>query len=335
MGAGDTDRIRLGVIGTGSHASENLLPALHLHPDFELAALSSRSIQRARAFSQSYGIPWATGNWRELVSLENLDAVLVAATPTFHSEVAQFALESGLHLFVEKPPAPNIATLRTLADLEQKRGDIVVFVGFNFRFAEAISSVQTAMASEGQLKHALIRFVSSKPRQALWEQPSVERSLLYAVGIHAVEMAHAWFGRPSVIKSSVASIGPELISLGAILQFNGGRMVSLELGNYSNRFESRYELIWESGGVAVVEDQTRISIHGASSGSPALGPKSTVNLTLPSSRGGFRRAGYEQVLSEFARTIHERKASPCSLRSCLDVYETMHYILDDMGFPKE
>lgn len=72
-------------------------------------------------------------DWRDLLSLSNLDAVIVSTTHDVLAEITRVAVKKNIHVFVEKPAARHVSELESVLDL-LKNKDLIVRVGFNHRF---------------------------------------------------------------------------------------------------------------------------------------------------------------------------------------------------------
>src|SRR4051812_26052043 len=100
------------LIGCGQHAREMILPCLLLTPGAHLRYACDPDQQLARAAAAYVPGAQAITDYRAaLDGPERVDAVLVVAPPQVHSEVAAAALERGVHVFTEKPPAVTTAEL--------------------------------------------------------------------------------------------------------------------------------------------------------------------------------------------------------------------------------
>jgi predicted dehydrogenase len=101
-------KLRLGVIGVGSHAYRNILPVLHYLP-VSLAALCDLNGEvLARTVAEYPGAAPYTDAERMYAEM-NLDAVLLVAGPRQHPTLAAQAMQAGVHVWMEKPPAIRAA----------------------------------------------------------------------------------------------------------------------------------------------------------------------------------------------------------------------------------
>ena len=134
-------RIRLGLIGAGSHACRTLLPALE-HIPFDLCGVCDLDEERARATARRTGANAYT-SFKEMREKETLDAVVLVAGPSAHPILAAEALEAGLHVWMEKPPCFRASEIDPLI---AKRGDRVVVVGFKKAFRPATDKILEIVA---------------------------------------------------------------------------------------------------------------------------------------------------------------------------------------------
>jgi predicted dehydrogenase len=63
----------------------------------------------------------------------NLDAVLVCMSNDMAAEITIAALQRGLHVFCEKPPARNMSELRQVVAVERSHPHLKLMYGFNHR----------------------------------------------------------------------------------------------------------------------------------------------------------------------------------------------------------
>jgi predicted dehydrogenase len=82
------------------------------------------------------GLTWGNGlceTYKELLSIPEIDIVIVATPVDFLAEITIAALHSGKHVLVEKPAARNVAEIDAMIAAEKESGKHVR-VGFNLRY---------------------------------------------------------------------------------------------------------------------------------------------------------------------------------------------------------
>lgn len=90
--------VRYGFIGPGTHAQENLLPALSVLDGARLTAVAARKPDAAAEAARRWGADLWTDDWTELTEPADgeggreVDALVVAGSPDLHAEVLRRAL---------------------------------------------------------------------------------------------------------------------------------------------------------------------------------------------------------------------------------------------------
>lgn len=120
-------KVRIGIIGAGWWATSAHIPAVKSHPGAELVAVQSREKTNCEKIAHDFGAKHAFVDFRDLVALKELDAVIVASTPNVHFTQARAALERGLHVLIEKPMTFTVDEARELVEIAaQKKLQLVV-----------------------------------------------------------------------------------------------------------------------------------------------------------------------------------------------------------------
>ena len=131
VGMSEFAPIRLGIIGFGSWAINAYLPSIARIPGAEVVAAAGRSAATQAAAREALDEnALVTGDFRELLDPDKIDAVMIAVTEDQHAQTIGAALDSGIPVFYEPPLSDrrseiqaeidrlNAATGMTHADLE-------------------------------------------------------------------------------------------------------------------------------------------------------------------------------------------------------------------------
>ena len=127
-----TAPLTIGVVGCGAIVQSAHLPVLLAMRDARITALAD---SRADALAAVHArVPHARTfpSARELIAEGAVDAVVVAAPSALHADIAVAALESGRHLYLEKPIATSAADGQRVLDAWRRAGSVGV-VGYNYR----------------------------------------------------------------------------------------------------------------------------------------------------------------------------------------------------------
>lgn len=136
--------VRYAVIGAG------MMGRLHarvgremLYP--QLVAVADVDAARAQALADEHGAT-AYLDYREMLTKESLDAVLVTTPETDHLGPVIMAAERGIHIFVEKPIAAKLEDADAMiAACEQH--SVKLMVGYILRFEPSYAQLREAVVS--------------------------------------------------------------------------------------------------------------------------------------------------------------------------------------------
>lgn len=125
--------VRIGMIGAGGYAQGMLLPHFQ-SAGVEFEAIATATGLTARSIGEKYGFHHAVADASEIIADKQVNLVVIATRHDSHAELATRALQSGKHVFVEKPLAMNEEELESIIQAAQaSEGQLMV--GYNRRFA--------------------------------------------------------------------------------------------------------------------------------------------------------------------------------------------------------
>jgi predicted dehydrogenase len=177
-------------------------------PDVEVAALAEsdpnlrelarRQAPRARVFA----------DYRELMEGAGLDAVVISLPNAMHADAAIAALQRGLHVYLEKPLATDLAEANKLLRAWRESGRQAM-IGFNYRFnplhQEARKQIQSGRL--GNLVAARSVFTTASHRLPEWKRTRQGGGgVLLDLASHHVDLVRYWFNeRITDVNASVKS----------------------------------------------------------------------------------------------------------------------------------
>lgn len=224
--------MRIGWIGCGTHANEMLLPQMTRF-DVTLSALCDVDEARLRASSARFGAGATTRDWRELVAREDLDALVVAAGPAVHEAVALAAVERGLPVFIEKPPAPTAAAARRLVEAARTRG-VPVVVGFMKRYSTANRIALNVVA--GPDFGAPASFLGEYMTAPTYFAGDVDYTGFYLHHcVHYFDLVPLLMGEVATVSARRHEIAPGKLLLHVDFRFASGGIRTLVLGTHQSR----------------------------------------------------------------------------------------------------
>ena len=153
-----SERITVGIIGTGDHGTNVDLRGFLYQKDAQVVALCDvdlRLLERAEnrtretyaedTRSGAFNGVYVTQDWRELVARDDIDAVCVATPDHWHVLCSLGAVRAGKDVFCEKPLSLTVEEGRVLADEARKYGRVSITGSENrskTNFLQACESVR-------------------------------------------------------------------------------------------------------------------------------------------------------------------------------------------------
>lgn len=113
-------KFRFAVMGAGGIANK-FCDAVKLLPDAEVAAVASKSPERAEAFAAKNGIGHAYGDYEEMLTKERPDCVYIAVLPSDHFRLCMLCVGHDTPVLCEKAMFTGSGEARTLFAEAQKR----------------------------------------------------------------------------------------------------------------------------------------------------------------------------------------------------------------------
>jgi predicted dehydrogenase len=150
--------IRTSVIGSGYIAREHLA-CLKTLEDVCVEAVCDLSGVMAEATAEQFGVSrWFTDH-REMLRSVQPDVVHVTTPPQSHACLADDALRSGAHVFVEKPIVADRSDLSELQDLARERGGHLI-EDYNYLFNPSVRRIHELLAGGelGEVVHVEASF---------------------------------------------------------------------------------------------------------------------------------------------------------------------------------
>ena len=133
---------RIGLIGAGFIGAVHAR-ALGALKEATLVAVADPQQDRARALAAPTGGN-AYADYREMLSEEKLDAVVVATPDNAHRDACIDAAKAGLHIFVEKPLATSLADCDAIAAAAEQN-KVRLLVGHTLRWEPRYALAQEAI----------------------------------------------------------------------------------------------------------------------------------------------------------------------------------------------
>jgi len=122
-------KVRCGILGVGSLVRRRVMPGLRLCEHTEVAAIASRSLEKAQEFAKASNIPKAYGSYEELIADPEIEVIYNPLPNHLHVPWSIKAARKGKHVLCEKPLS---LTVREARQLLEARDEYNVKIGEAF-----------------------------------------------------------------------------------------------------------------------------------------------------------------------------------------------------------
>jgi myo-inositol 2-dehydrogenase / D-chiro-inositol 1-dehydrogenase len=218
------DKVKIGIIGAGYiggvHAN-----VLARDERVRITAVHDLIPETAERLARSHGATPVAG---PLELLERCDAIYITTPNTKHVSLALAAIETGKHVFCEKPLATNVADAeKVFQKAEAGRG--VFQVGHNRRFAPVYAELKRLISGTHTPHSAHVKMNRGELLKPEWTgNPRITGGFLYETPIHMFDMMRFLFGEVE----SLHAIGSsheynELDDFSVLLKFSSGMHATL------------------------------------------------------------------------------------------------------------
>jgi predicted dehydrogenase len=278
----------------------------------QLALCCDPLVERAQSLSARYPGAAVATDWRQALSQEDIDAVIVATTHDMLALVAEAAACSGKHVLLEKPGARRACELDGVAAAAKRTG-AVVRIGFNHRWHRAFRKAREIFDS-GVLGDPLYvraryghggRIGYDKEWRATPQISGGGEAI--DQGVHLVDLARWFLGDFATVQGQLRTYFwnmPVEDNAFFLLKTGEGRVASLHASwtEWKNLFS--FELFCHMGklevsGLGGSYGVERLTYHQMS---VAMGPPATTTYEYP-----MEDDSWQQELADFADDIRLRR----------------------------
>jgi len=222
MSMANSQKLKAGLIGAG-HIGRFHTRHLSQHQDWDCQGIFDTDTDRAELVANEFGVPVALDH---LALIEACDALFITCSTKFHFSYAKLAIESGRHVFIEKPISVSLEEGEELVALAEKQG-VNIQVGHVERFNPALAALDDVILEPRFIEaHRLVSFV---PRGI--DNPVVHENMIHDIDIIL-----------SLVKSPVIDIQANGLAVISNLADIANARLTFENGCVANVTASRISL---------------------------------------------------------------------------------------------
>ncbi len=232
--------IRVAIVGLGAVTRNIHLPA-YAQLQNRMSVVAGCDLDSgARLFaSQKSRVPEVFDNPLEMIEKTRPDVVAICTPPSLHCEQSLQALDSGCHVFCEKPLAENLSQADKIIEASEKAGRLVV-VNNQFPYMNIHTSAKKLIGSQefGRLLFlsAWQTFRTTANTEAEW-RGKLERRVCFEFGVHVFELIRFFFEDTPVkvmahMPNPLGIMKSDVINIISV-EFSDGRAASIVLDRLS------------------------------------------------------------------------------------------------------
>lgn len=252
-------------IGAGSFAAGFLLPEMKKH--MAMSAVATGSPHTAENAKRQFGFSRAHTDVAHMLDHDPAGAVVIATRHDTHAPLALQALRAGKRVCVEKPLCIHLHEYSLLVQQLSQPGSPDLMVGFNRRFAPAVTRVKQHFPSGPVAIHYRIN-AGKMPADHWIHHPETGGGRLLGEACHFIDLCAFMAGsRISSVSATAMAQAPQLLdTFAATLHFENGSIATISyFSNGSNLLPKEHIEICGGSTTAVIHDFKELHIAGAKS----------------------------------------------------------------------
>jgi scyllo-inositol 2-dehydrogenase (NADP+) len=200
--------VRFATIGT-NWITESFIEAAKQIEDFTLAAVYSRTEEKAREFAQKTGAARTFTDLEELAKSKDIDAVYIASPNSLHAEQAILLMDHGKHVLCEKPMASNTKEVKAMIDAARRNG-VVLMEAMKTTLLPNFQAIRKHLHKIGKIRRYFASYCQYSSRYDAYKQgtilnafnPAFSNGALMDIGVYCIYPMVVLFGKPNRLQAS-------------------------------------------------------------------------------------------------------------------------------------
>ena len=198
--------MRVGIIGTG-WGTRVQVPAFR-SAGLDVVGIAARDVVKTRREAADLGVA-AFDTWQELLA-EGLDLISIVTPPRLHREMAEAALQAGLHVVCEKPTAFNAEEAASMYQAAQAHPQQLALIDHELRFLPVVRLAQTlinsgAIGSPRTIQGQVVFSSRADPSRPWnwWSDKDQAGGVWGAIGSHQIDLLRFLCGEIAAISATL------------------------------------------------------------------------------------------------------------------------------------
>jgi predicted dehydrogenase len=315
-------QVRIAVVGLG-YWGPNLVRILHELDGCEVAVICDVNSSALAKIGRRYPAVRQATAFDEVLADDGIDAVAIVTPVGTHFELARAALETGKHVFVEKPMAGSVAEAEALIAIAEERG-LTLMPGHTFLYSPPVNAVRDLIQSD---ELGEIYFISTSRVNLGLHQSDV--SVIWDLGPHDFSILRYWLDEsPAQVSAMTRNcIMPGVPDVAFVnMQYESGTVAHVEL-SWLAPSKLRRTAVVGSRKMAVYDDTSNEPVRIFDSGVDLPDPASYGEYKLTYRTGDIVSPRVDPVeplgleMRDFCRSVRTGEEARSSVKLGLEVVQ--------------
>lgn len=316
--------MRIAILGAGGIACR-MAETINGLDDFELYAIASRSMDKARSFAERFGVTKYYGSYEEMLSDPLVELVYVATPHSHHYEHMKMCIEHNKPVLCEKAFTMTADEARRILDFAHER-KVFVAEAIWTRYMPSRKLIDDLLASEpvGKISMATCNLCYDIDHVERIMRPELAGGALLDLGVYGLNFLLMHLGKDieridtSVVMTDTGVDGRETLTV----VYRDGAMGVATHGIYGR--SDRKGIFYGETGYIVVENINNPQSIDVYDYNDCL----TKHIDVPK-----QVTGYEYEVIESAECIREGRIEPKSMphAETVHIMEIMHKLRTEWG----
>ncbi|MBF0451916.1 MAG: bi-domain-containing oxidoreductase [Candidatus Magnetomorum sp.] len=307
----------IGMIGAGNFSAQTLLPALQ-KTSARLKTIASKNGVSGTYLAQKFHFEQSTTDLEDIFSDSEITTVVITTRHNSHANLVMRALDSGKHVFVEKPLC---LTREELYDIRNKIKELssdapVLMVGFNRRFAPFIQKIMHFRKTLSTPLCMIMTVNAGNIPKDHWAQDiRIGGGRIIGEACHFIDLLRYISQSPIASIHSTAIPNETNDTVTIQMTFENGCMGTIHyFANGHRRFPKERLEIFTEGNIIQLDNFKGLKCYGP--------PK--IKSFFPNRQD----KGHAAEMTEFVSAICQGKGSPIPLNEIFEVMETTFNVIN-------
>ena len=243
-------KVQWGILGTAK-IIKKIIPAFQHSALGDVAAIASRSEEKARTAAEAYGLPRYFSSYEALVADPGVDAVYIPLPNHLHLPWSLKAIQAGKHVLCEKPIGMNTEEAEQLLNAARANPELKVMEAFMYRFHPQWKLARQ-WVNEGKIGdlcsvHTFISYYKDDPEN-IRNIPAYGGGGMMDIGCYAISFARFLFNDEPQRVFAAAELDPDFSVdrlTSGVMEFGRG-LATFTIGTQMVRFQ-RVQILGSTG----------------------------------------------------------------------------------------